>query len=99
MGLATESVLWKEPRTDTLCCEGLPDTTQRAPDRRICRHSSCFVRATKDIDLLVDASIENIQRLNRGMSVLPDNAIALISDDEVERYQSSESPMRSSSTC
>ncbi|MDP9191306.1 MAG: hypothetical protein M3P06_06355 [Acidobacteriota bacterium] len=46
-----------------------------------------FVRATKDIDLLVDASVENIQRLKRAMAVLPDNAIALIADDEVEKYQ------------
>lgn len=46
-----------------------------------------FVRATKDIDLLVDASTENIRRLKRGMAVLPDNAIALIADDEIEKYQ------------
>ena len=46
-----------------------------------------FVRATKDIDLLVDASTENIQRLKRAMAVLPDNAVALIADDEVEKYQ------------
>ncbi len=46
-----------------------------------------FVRATKDIDLLIDASVENVQRLKRAMAVLPDNAIALISDDEVEKYQ------------
>ena len=46
-----------------------------------------FVRATKDIDLLIDASSENVQRLKRAMAVLPDNAIALIADDEVERYQ------------
>jgi len=45
-----------------------------------------FVRATKDIDLLVDASAENIQRLKRAMATLPDNAINLIADDEVERY-------------
>jgi hypothetical protein len=45
-----------------------------------------FVRATKDIDLLVDASVENIQRLKRAMATLPDNAIDLIADDEVERY-------------
>lgn len=45
-----------------------------------------FVRATKDIDLLVDASAENIQRLKRAMAMLPDNAIDLIADDEVERY-------------
>lgn len=46
-----------------------------------------FVRATKDIDLLVDASAANIQRLKRAMAVLPDNAVALIADDEVEKYQ------------
>jgi hypothetical protein len=46
-----------------------------------------FVRATKDIDLLIDASIDNIQRLKRAMAFLPDNAIALIADDEVEKYQ------------
>ena len=45
-----------------------------------------FVRATKDVDLLVDASIENVQRLKRAMASLPDNAIALMSDDEVDRY-------------
>jgi hypothetical protein len=45
-----------------------------------------FVRATKDIDLLVDASVENVLRLKRAMATLPDNAIALISDDEVDRY-------------
>lgn len=36
-----------------------------------------FVRATKDIDLLVGASADNIQRLKRAMAVLPDNAVAL----------------------
>lgn len=46
-----------------------------------------FVRATKDIDLLIDASVENVQRLKRAMAILPDNAIALIADDEVEKYQ------------
>lgn len=46
-----------------------------------------FVRATKDIDLLVEASIENVQRLKRAMAVLPDNAIELIEDDEVDKYR------------
>ncbi|HVT45561.1 MAG TPA: DUF6036 family nucleotidyltransferase [Thermoanaerobaculia bacterium] len=46
-----------------------------------------FVRATKDIDLLVDASPENVQRLKRAMAVLPDNAIASIEDDEVDKYR------------
>ena len=46
-----------------------------------------FVRATKDIDLLVDASVENVQRLKRAMAILPDNAIAAIADDEIENYE------------
>jgi hypothetical protein len=46
-----------------------------------------FVRATKDIDLLVDASVENVQRLKRAMAILPDNAIAAIADDEIEKYE------------
>lgn len=45
-----------------------------------------FVRATKDIDLLIDASVENVRRLKRAMAYLPDNAIALITDDEIEKY-------------
>ena len=45
-----------------------------------------FVRGTKDIDLLVDASPENVRRLKRAMAVLPDNAIELIADDEIVKY-------------
>ena len=45
-----------------------------------------FVRATKDVDLLVDPSVANVQRLKRAMATLPDNAIALMSDDEIDRY-------------
>lgn len=45
-----------------------------------------WVRATKDIDLLVDVSASNVQALKRALSVLPDNAISLIDDDEVGRY-------------
>ena len=46
-----------------------------------------FVRGTKDIDLLVDASPENVRALKRALGTLPDNAIALIADDEVAKYQ------------
>lgn len=45
-----------------------------------------LVRTTKDIDLLVDPSDENVQRLKRALGTLPDNAIALIADDELRRY-------------
>lgn len=45
-----------------------------------------YVRATKDIDLLVDASPENVRGLKAAMAFLPDNAIAQIEDDEVGKY-------------
>jgi Nucleotidyltransferase of unknown function (DUF6036) len=45
-----------------------------------------FVRSTKDIDLLVDASESNIRAVKRAMAVLPDNAAALLADDEVQKY-------------
>jgi Aminoglycoside-2''-adenylyltransferase len=45
-----------------------------------------FVRATKDIDLLVDSSEANVQALKEALAVLPDNAAALLADDEVQRY-------------
>jgi hypothetical protein len=46
-----------------------------------------FVRATKDVDLLVDASETNIQAVKRAMATLPDNAAALLADDEILKYQ------------
>lgn len=46
-----------------------------------------FVRATKDVDLLVDPSEPNIQAVKRAMAVLPDNAAALLADNEVLQYQ------------
>ena len=45
-----------------------------------------FVRSTKDIDLLVDPSSENIRAIKQALSNLPDNAAAEIADDEVSRY-------------
>lgn len=46
-----------------------------------------FVRATKDVDLLVDPSESNIQAVKRAMATLPDNAASLIADDEILQYQ------------
>ena len=46
-----------------------------------------FVRATKDVDLLVDPSEANIQAVKRAMATLPDNAAALIADNEILQYQ------------
>jgi len=46
-----------------------------------------FVRSTKDVDFLVDPGEENIQAVKRAMSTLPDNAAALLADDEVQKYR------------
>jgi len=46
-----------------------------------------FVRSTKDVDLLVDPSEENIRAVKRAMATLPDNAAALLADNEVLEYQ------------
>ncbi len=43
-------------------------------------------RTTKDIDLLVDPSPENVARLKSALSVLEDNAAAEIAPDDLERY-------------
>lgn len=45
------------------------------------------VRTTKDIDLLVDPSIENIHRIKKVLSQLPDNAVAEIADSDVQKYE------------
>jgi len=44
-------------------------------------------RTTKDIDLLVDPSPENMARVKRALSVLSDNAVAEIDDGDVAKYQ------------
>ena len=46
-----------------------------------------FVRGTKDIDILVDPSSENISRVKQALSYLPDNAISSLVDDEVKKYE------------
>jgi len=45
-----------------------------------------FVRATKDIDLLVDPSEDNVRALKRALATLPDNAAAELRDDDISRY-------------
>ena len=45
-----------------------------------------YVRGTKDIDLLVDASPANVGRIRRALSHLEDNAVQEVADDEVARY-------------
>jgi hypothetical protein len=43
-------------------------------------------RFTKDIDLLVDDSPGNIARVKQALAVLPDNAAAQVSDEDVQRH-------------
>lgn len=45
-----------------------------------------YVRGTKDIDFLVDASDDNVKKIKQALSVLPDNAAAEISNNEVREY-------------
>ena len=43
-------------------------------------------RTTKDIDLLVDPSPDNMVRVKQGLRVLEDRAIDEVADDDVARY-------------
>jgi hypothetical protein len=43
-------------------------------------------RFTKDIDLLVDDTPGNIARVKQALAVLPDNAAAQVSDEDVQRH-------------
>lgn len=43
-------------------------------------------RPTKDIDFLIDASEENMERIKRALAVLPDNAVREVKPDEIDRY-------------
>ena len=57
-----------------------------------------FVRATEDIDLLVDTSPDNVQRLKRALVDLPDQAVRDMGDRDLDQYVSSEWRTRSWST-
>ena len=45
-----------------------------------------FVRTTKDVDLLVDPSDENVAAIKRALATLPDNAVSQVEDDDVRRH-------------
>jgi hypothetical protein len=45
-----------------------------------------FLRGTKDIDLLVDPSEENVRAIKRALSALPDNAASELADTDVAEY-------------
>ncbi len=44
-------------------------------------------RGTEDIDLLVEPSEENISRIKKALSFLPDNAVREVNLDDVEKYE------------
>ena len=45
-----------------------------------------FVRATEDIDLVVDASPANITRVRQALLSLPDRAVREMADGDLDRY-------------
>ena len=45
-----------------------------------------FVRATEDIDLLIDTSAENQERVRWALMLLPDQAVRDMAPDDVEKY-------------
>ena len=45
-----------------------------------------FVRATNDVDLLIDTSPENQERVRRALMALPDGAVGDLAPDDLDRY-------------
>ena len=45
-----------------------------------------FVRATEDIDLLVEASPQNLARVRTAMMALPDGAVRDVADGDLDAY-------------
>ena len=45
-----------------------------------------FNRGTEDIDLLVDKASTNIALLKKALSILPDNAVREVLDNDMEEY-------------
>jgi Nucleotidyl transferase AbiEii toxin, Type IV TA system len=45
-----------------------------------------FVRATMDIDLLVDPSTENVQRIRQALTILEDRAVLEVGPEDIGKY-------------
>ncbi len=45
-----------------------------------------YSRATMDIDLLVDDSVENVKKIKKALSILEDNAVADIADTDIQKF-------------
>jgi hypothetical protein len=46
-----------------------------------------YIRATGDIDLLVEDSPENIERLRKALAYLPDGEVDQMADEDLSRYR------------
>ena len=79
----------REPQVEDLAriCEALNDVGARyilIGGFAVIAHGGA--RTTKDIDLLVDASPENIARVKQALRILEDHAVDEIADTDVARY-------------
>ena len=45
-----------------------------------------FIRATEDIDILVDVDLENQRRVKKALEILPDKAILELGEDDFRDY-------------
>ena len=45
-----------------------------------------FIRATEDIDILIDVDLENQVRVKKALEILPDKAIRELGDDDFRDY-------------
>jgi hypothetical protein len=45
-----------------------------------------FLRATEDIDLLIDPSRENQQKVRSALEILPDGAVLEMTEDDLNKY-------------
>jgi hypothetical protein len=46
-----------------------------------------FLRATEDIDLLLENSRQNQQRVRRALEILPDQAVREMTEDDLDAYE------------
>ncbi len=45
-----------------------------------------YLRATGDIDLLIDASTDNVEKIRKALSYLPDKAVLEVKPTDIQRY-------------
>ncbi|MGH9367518.1 MAG: hypothetical protein ACRD3M_07575 [Thermoanaerobaculia bacterium] len=58
-----------------------------------------LLRPTKDIDLLIDDSPENVAKVKKALGILADNAAAEMADNDVREYSVVRVADESSWTC